>query len=218
MFSSIHTSSSYATAQYLKTQPNHGEVYVVGEEGIYEELEAVGIKCHGREDNGEQDYSVLENMNTNVRTVVVGLDRSINYIKLSRAGCYIRDFGCSFIATNTDASFPYPGGIIAGGSGCIVSAIETICGRKPDCIVGKPNRSFIDIIRLHHPHIQVSDMLMVGDLLDTDILFARRNNISSLLVLSGISSENDMRACDDQRAPQFYTNSLHDVLTLLSSS
>ena len=157
-------------------------------------------------------------MNTNVRTVVVGLDRSINYIKLSRAGSYIRDFGCTFIATNTDASFPYPGGVIAGGSGCIVSAIETICGKKPDCIVGKPNRSFIDIIRLHHPHIQISDMLMVGDRLDTDIVFARRNGISSLLVFSGITSESDMKACDDQLAPHFCTSSLHDVLPLLSSS
>ena len=191
---------------------------MVGEEGIFEELEAVGIKCHGREDNEEHDISALEHMNTNVRTVVVGLDRSINYIKLSRAGSYIRDFGCTFIATNTDASFPYPGGVIAGGSGCIVSAIETICGKKPDCIVGKPNRSFIDIIRLHHPHIQISDMLMVGDRLDTDIVFARRNGISSLLVFSGITSESDMRACDDQLAPNFCTNSLHDVLPLLSSS
>ena len=47
--------SSYAASLYLQKQPNHGEVYVLGEKGIYDELEAVGIKCHGTEDNGCTD-------------------------------------------------------------------------------------------------------------------------------------------------------------------
>ena len=89
----------------------------MGEDGIYNELEAVGIKCHGREDAGETDVNVIKTMNSLIRTVVVGLDRQINYVKLSRAASYIRDYGCSFVATNTDASDPNDEGLIVGAAG-----------------------------------------------------------------------------------------------------
>ena len=50
----------------------------MGEDGIYQELEAVGIKCNGREDEKETVVSVLKNMNPLIHTIVVGLDRKIN--------------------------------------------------------------------------------------------------------------------------------------------
>ena len=58
----------------------------MGEDGIYQELEAVGIKCNGREDEKETAVSVLKNMNPLIHTVVVGLDRKINYVIL--LSCY----------------------------------------------------------------------------------------------------------------------------------
>ena len=189
----------------------------MGEDGIYNELEAVGIKCHGREDTGETDVNVIKTMNSLIRTVVVGLDRQINYVKLSRAASYIRDYGCSFVATNTDASYPYPDNILAGGSGCIVAAIQVAAGRKPDCVVGKPNRAFIDLIRSRQPELQHTDILMVGDRLDTDIAFAKRNQIHSLLVLSGVTTEEGLKQAEEALLPEFYTNSLQDVFALLST-
>ena len=210
--------SSYATAQYLKNQTDHGEVYVVGEDGIYQELEAVGIKCYGREDEKETVVSVLKNMNPLIHTVVVGLDRKINYVKLCRAASYVRDYGCSLIATNPDASYLYPGNIHAGDSGCIVAAIEVAAGRKADCVIGKPNQFIIDLIRFNHPGIHERDMMMIGDRLDTDILFARRNHIHSLLVLSGVTTSNDLKKSEESILPEFYTDSLQDVFTLLSNN
>ena len=46
-------------------------------------------------------------MNPSIKTVVVGLDRNINYVKISRAASYIRDYGCTFIATNMDAKITF---------------------------------------------------------------------------------------------------------------
>ena len=92
-------------------------MYVVGEKGIFDELEAVGIKCHGMDDNGASDIRLLKDMNPAVGTVVVGLDKDVNYIKLSRAASYIRDRHCSFVATNTDASDPNDEGLIVGAAG-----------------------------------------------------------------------------------------------------
>ena len=58
-------------------------------------------------------------MNPNVENVVVGLDRDINYIKLSRAASYVRDQHCHFIATNNDAADPNDKGLIVGAAGMI---------------------------------------------------------------------------------------------------
>lgn len=216
MFPPITNSSSYATAEYLKNQEGHGDVYVVGENGIYEELEAVGIHCYGREDNDKKDINVLTTMQPSVRTVVVGLDRNINYVKISRAASYIRDYGCSFVATNADASYPNAGGIVSGGSGCMVSAIRTVAGREPNVIIGKPYSTFIDLIRRYHPDVGVDTILMTGDRLDTDILFARANHIHSLCVLTGITSKEMIQSSHESQCPEFYTSSVADLLSLLS--
>lgn len=190
-------------------------MYVVGEKGIYDELQNVGIRCIGLEDNEQKDISVLTNMDGRVGTVVVGLDRSINYVKMSRAASYIRDYHCRFIATNADGSYPNAGGIVSGGSGCMVAAISTICGKQPDVVVGKPNSVFIDLILESHPELEKKEIMMVGDRLDTDIAFARQNQIYSLCVLTGIASEESIKAVADIAAPHFYTNSIADLHSIL---
>ena len=112
-----HSSSSYATAQYLKAHTKGGAAYVVGEQGIFDELKEVGIPCHGMEDNDVKDVSSLATMDPSVTSVVVGLDRNVNYVKLSRAAAYIRDQHCSFIATNSDAADPTDNGLVVGAAG-----------------------------------------------------------------------------------------------------
>lgn len=92
-------------------------MYVLGEKGIYDELEAVGIKCHGAEDNGSADIYSLSKMNPSIGTVVVGLDRNVNWLKLSRAASYIRDRHCSFVATNNDATDPNDLGLTTAAAG-----------------------------------------------------------------------------------------------------
>lgn len=170
----LFSSSSYATALYFKQQNYKGDTYVVGEKGIYDELEEIGVKCHGFEDNDVKDISALTKMNSNVENVVVGLDRNINYVKLSRAASYIRDYNCRFIATNNDASDPNDQGLIVGAAGSMVSAVSTVCGRAPDVILGKPNPFYLSIVREQFPDIDPWDIMMVGDRLETDISLANQ--------------------------------------------
>ena len=51
--------------------------------------------------------------------------------------------------------------------------------------------------------------------LDTDILFAKKNDIHSLCVLSGISTEKLIQTCNDDIAPEYYTNSIADLLSFI---
>ena len=53
---------------------------------------------------------------------------------------------------------------------------------------------------------------MVGDRLDTDILFGRQGGLRTLLVLSGVTSEAQVRAAGAPLQPDFYTAGLADLL------
>ena len=207
--------SSYATARYLASKGLSKDAYVVGERGIFEELESVGIRCCGLEDNNKKDIHVLRTMNPSIGTVIVGLDRDINYVKLSRAAAYIRDQQCMFVATNTDGSYPNAGGVISGGSGCMVAAISTICGKQPDVVIGKPSSVYIDLILENHPDIRRKEIMMIGDRLDTDIAFAHQSQVLSLCVLSGITSEEAIQKAEGICAPHLYTNSITDLQSFL---
>ena len=42
------------------------------------------------------------------------------------------------------------------------------------------SKTLDDLIKQYHPGVQPTNILMTGDRLDTDILFAKKNNIHSL--------------------------------------
>ncbi|KAG8385903.1 hypothetical protein BUALT_Bualt03G0093500 [Buddleja alternifolia] len=103
-------SSSFAAAMYLKVNqfPKEKKVYVIGEEGVMEELELAGYTSLG----GPEDEKKIVHLKPNylfehdksVGAVVVGLDLHINFYKLQYGTLCIRENpGCLFIATNRDA-------------------------------------------------------------------------------------------------------------------
>ena len=103
-------SSSYAAAAYLQSIdfPADKKVYIIGEQGIADELDLAGIKhCGGPEDAGKEvalkpGYAMPHD--ADVGAVVVGFDRHLSYYKIQYATlCISENPGCHFIATNTDA-------------------------------------------------------------------------------------------------------------------
>jgi phosphoglycolate/pyridoxal phosphate phosphatase family enzyme len=103
-------SSSYAAAAFLHSTnfDKEKKVYIIGEVGIQEELDKLGIMhIGGPKDNGKAPSmgkgDKLE-QDPDVAAVVVGFDRNINYYKIQYATLCIRENpGCQFIATNLDA-------------------------------------------------------------------------------------------------------------------
>lgn len=54
----------------------------------------------------------------------------------------------------------------------------------------------------------------VGDRLDTDILFGKENGTQAMLVLSGVTSEDDLLSPKNHIVPDHYTSKLGDLLTV----
>ncbi len=51
---------------------------------------------------------------------------------------------------------------------------------------------------------------MVGDRLDTDVLFGSDNGLKTVLVLSGVTSEEKLLSPANSITPDFYANTIND--------
>ncbi|KAL0398909.1 UNVERIFIED_CONTAM: Phosphoglycolate phosphatase 2 [Sesamum radiatum] len=159
----------------------------------------------------------LDTLRALVGAVVVGLDQYINYYKLQYATLCIRENpGCLFIATNRDAVGHLTDLQEWPGAGCMVAAV---CGstQKEPIVVGKPSTFLMEFL-LKKFNIPTSRMCMVGDRLDTDILFGQNAGCRTLLVLSGVTNISDLQDSNNHIQPEYFTDKVSDIITLLNNS
>lgn len=80
--------------------------------------------------------------------MLVGLDTSINYTKLSRAFRYLHSNPeCVFIATNDDTTFPSENGLLPGAGAILASLVTALGPNRPVTAIGKPNSTMLDAIK-----------------------------------------------------------------------
>ena len=103
-------SSSFAAAAYLEQTKFHEtgqKVYVIGEIGICQELDLIGVPYIGGPDDAGKEPNMGSggklDIDEGVGAVVVGFDRTINYYKIQYAQLAINEHNAQFIATNLDA-------------------------------------------------------------------------------------------------------------------
>lgn len=120
-----------------------------------------------------------------------------------------------FIATNIDSTFPSKGKLLIG-AGSIIDTVSYASGRKPDAICGKPNQSMMNSIKADNPGLLNNPKrgLMIGDRLNTDMKFGRDGGLDTLLVLTGIETEDMVLSLDKDVSPTYYMNKLGDLYEL----
>ena len=161
--------SALATASFLATQCPGGSVYVIGEPGLIQALYDVGFTMN----NINPDY------------VVVGEGRGYSLEALERAVKLV-EAGARLIGTNPDKNGPIEGGIIVPACGALVAPIELATGKKA-YFVGKPN-PLIMRHGLRRLNTQREDTAIIGDRMDTDIQAGVESEIETVLVLSGVTT------------------------------
>jgi 4-nitrophenyl phosphatase len=171
--------SAVATTEHVRRHyPPGTPVYVIGDVGIRQALAEAGF----REDPAE------------ARLVVVGLDFGLTYDMLKTATLRIRA-GADFIGTNGDLTFPLPDGIVPG-NGSVLAALQAATGVKP-LVIGKPEVAMFEVA-LARLGVEAGQAVMIGDRLETDILGAQRAGLQTILVLSGVVSEEQARESEIQ--------------------
>ncbi|KAJ1733017.1 hypothetical protein LPJ61_001762 [Coemansia biformis] len=209
-------SSAYATAVYLRDVAKFDagkKAYVVGGSGIRQELEDVGIAAIGHEDTDSVSLETLQDVvpNPNVGAVVCGIDYDISYRKLANAHVNLVHNGdCLFIATNDDRTLP-GGKHMYPGAGSLLSVLTHSTQRAP-LVMGKPNAPMMECV-IQRFRLDPARTCMVGDRLDTDILFGISGGLSTLCVLTGVADEASVLSPDTPCAT-YYMSSVGDLSAL----
>ncbi len=125
--------SAYATACYLKSlKPQAREVFVVGEEGLREEIRQAGLTVLPGVLEGEEASATTFSRIPSEKTarkadvLVCGLDRQITYAKLASA-LEVLHSGAKWIACNLDPTLPMEKGVHPG-SGSLVASLAYAAG------------------------------------------------------------------------------------------
>lgn len=206
-------SSSFAAAAYLektKFKDTGKKAYIIGEIGICEELDLIGVPyIGGPDDSGKQPDmgpGGKLDIDKDIGAVIVGFDRMVNYYKIQTAQLAINEEGAEFIATNLDAVTHLTDAQEWAGNGSMVGAIKGCTGQEPT-VVGKPSPLMIEYLEEKYG-MDRSRICMVGDRLDTDVLFGTDNGLQSLLVLSGVTSEEKLLGPENTITPDYYADDI----------
>ncbi|KDQ09518.1 hypothetical protein BOTBODRAFT_642434 [Botryobasidium botryosum FD-172 SS1] len=213
--------SAYASAVYISSVlkiPKDQKVYVIGMEGLEQELAEEGIQYEGGTDPADNtlapfSLTTFTHPTPPIAAVLCGLDVAINYTKISKALQYLlHNPDCHFLATNEDSTYPASGGILPG-AGAISATLRYALKRDPVSI-GKPNSTMLDCIRAKHD-FDPARTIMIGDRLDTDILFGKSGGVSTLLVMTGVTKESDITGPNASPVvPGYIVQSLGDLAVL----
>ena len=171
--------SGEATTIYLSRQKPNAKVFLLGTKSLEQEFIDAGFILTDK----DPDF------------VVLGFDLNLTYERLRKMCDFVRD-GVPYIATHPDFNCPIENGGFIPDTGSMIAFIEASTGKRP-FVIGKPNRYIIDSAseKFNIPHEQIA---MVGDRLYTDIAVGANAGITSILVLSGETSMDDLKGSNVQ--------------------
>ncbi|XP_045408877.1 bargin isoform X3 [Lemur catta] len=99
-------------------------------------------------------------------------------------------------------------------AGSLAAAVETASGRQA-LVVGKPSPYMFECITEHFS-VDPARTLMVGDRLETDILFGHRCGMTTVLTLTGVSCLEEAQAYlaagQHDLVPHYYVESIADLM------
>ena len=182
--------SAMATAEFLSTQAPGCTAYVIGEAAFSKAL---------------YDKKIYMN-DINPEYVVIGETRTYSFEKIEKA-IELVNKGAKLIGANPDTVGVTEKGIMPA-TGSLIAPIEIATGKKA-YFVGKPNplmlRHGLRILGCHS-----ADIAFIGDRMDTDIIAGIESNVDTVLVLSGVTSREDID--NFPYRPKYVLNGVDDIL------
>lgn len=217
VFGSAYSAAIYVS-RILKLPAPKNKVFVLGEAGIEAELRSEGVPFVGgtdpafRRDVTDADFAGLADgslLDPDVGVVLAGLDFHVNYLKLATAYQYLSRRGAVYLATNTDSTLPMNHTFFPG-AGSVLVPLSNMTKTQP-LSLGKPSQAMMDAVEGKF-HLDRARTCMIGDRLDTDILFGIEGRLGgTLAVLTGVHSKEDWEAKGAVASPAYYVDGLADL-------
>ncbi len=168
----FYTSAMAASDTIRRRYPALHRAFCIGEQGMRAALLANGFELVDKE----------------AEAVFIGLDRHAGYEDYSRAIREIKN-GALFIGTNNDRILLSEEGYNCG-NGSVIAMLE-YAADQTSIRIGKPYPAILEGA-LHYAHVKASDVILIGDNLETDILCGVRAGIETILVETGVHTRRDV--------------------------
>lgn len=196
-------SSIDSTAIFLANQLPNARCFVIGEDALKDTLRFHGlVVCDTQESSSTlPDYVVVgETQN----------DEIYNFSAIDFASNLVLK-GAKLIGTNIDVA-DRVGNTLLAGTGSLIKPIEYVTGKQA-FFPGKPN-ALMATAGLAQLGLHSEECIMVGDRMDTDIQLAVQSGLSSILVLSGITKQENIDNFSFH--PTLVLPSVKEIVTLLA--
>ncbi|HHT95135.1 MAG TPA: HAD-IIA family hydrolase [Clostridia bacterium] len=168
--------SNQVIIKHLLEHHQKSRVYVAGTQYLIDDFEEAGINV----------------TDTDCDVVVMGFDTTLTYEKLVKACDFVR-YGATLYGVNMDYNCPTETGFIPD-CGSICQLVYASTGVSAE-FFGKPSKHTADFI-FEKTGYDKKSLAIVGDRVYTDIALGAYNGFTSILVLSGESSLEDVKNSD----------------------
>lgn len=183
-------SSGMLAREYLRYKVKKGTVAYLGTENSAHYIEELGLKTISIANVDINDVSGISAL---VFLDDEGFDWNHDINKIVNL---LRKRNIPVVVANTDMSYPVSGSEVAIAIGSIANMVEKILGRT-FIRFGKPDPQMFNFAYEHitvDKHIPRNKILMVGDTLGTDIIGGNKFGIDTVLVLTGNTIAENVKA------------------------
>ncbi|MBN8554506.1 MAG: HAD-IIA family hydrolase [Deltaproteobacteria bacterium] len=149
----------------------------------------------------------IKHTKNNPKAVVVGFDKTLTYEKILVA-CRLIEKKIPLVVTHPDLFCPTDEGP-EPDCGAIAKLLELSSGRDRHSTLGKPHPSMIQEV-IKRSGRKKSEMILIGDRLSTDVKMGREAGIETILVLSGETKRQHLRAMHSLK-PTFVVPSVKEL-------
>lgn len=187
--------STNATVLFLKKK-NYKKIYAFGTESFKEQLKNAGL-------------SVTDRLEDEVDCLCMGFDTELTFQKLEDA-CILLGRGVDYIATNPDWVCPTWYGYVPD-CGSVSAMLYNATKRKP-VFIGKPEPAMAELA-MEKTGFSKGETVVIGDRLYTDIACGVNAGISTIFVLSGEGTMEDVEKGETK--PEFIFKNVKELLNVL---
>ena len=191
--------SSMATTFYLNENYKDKLIYVMGTASLIKELSSGGVRT-------------TTNLKDPVEVVLLGYDTELTYKKLEDV-CILLKQDLPYIATNPDMVCPTSYGY-APDCGSFADMIYNATKKRP-FFIGKPNPMMLQYA-VSMANVTLEETIVIGDRLYTDIASGKNAGITTVCVLSGEATLDDIQLSDIK--PDFIFPSVKELLIELKKN
>ncbi len=179
--------STDATVLYLKDKSYH-KIYALGTTSFKEQLREAG-------------YSITDVLEDDIDCLCMGFDTELTFQKLEDA-CILLGRGVDYIATNPDWVCPTWYGYVPD-CGSVSQMLQNATKRMPK-FIGKPEPDMA-LLAIRASGYSKDEAVLIGDRLYTDIACGVNAGISTIFVLSGEGTMEDVEK-SEQKPTYIYKN------------